>query len=45
MCLNNIKLNGDEILLDCSHEFHVGSILKWLENRDGCPMCMRIKEN
>ena len=43
--LNNIKLNENMILFVCSHEFHVGCILKWLDNHDGCPMCIRIKEN
>ncbi len=39
ICLNDINLNENIMLLPCGHEFHDKCMHEWLKNHLTCPVC------
>ena len=39
ICLDDINLGVETILLPCGHIFHCDCILKWFKENNTCPMC------
>ena len=43
ICLDKLKNdNYKNAVLECGHKFHSDCILKWIENKNNCPIC-RVK--
>ena len=39
ICLNDIELKEETVLLPCGHMFHWNCCLSWLKQNNTCPMC------
>lgn len=39
ICISNIELNSDTLLLPCGHMFHEECIKTWLQKHNTCPVC------
>ena len=39
ICIDEIAMGAETILLPCGHMFHNDSILTWLKKHNTCPMC------
>ena len=39
ICLNDIELKEETVLLPCGHMFHWNCCLSWLKGNNTCPMC------
>lgn len=39
VCISNIELNSDTLLLPCGHMFHEECIKTWLVKHNTCPVC------
>ncbi len=39
ICLTEIEIEQDTLLIPCGHMFHDSCILKWLDSHSTCPVC------
>ena len=44
ICQVEYKLGDRLVKLPCSHDYHKDCVVKWLKQRDSCPMCRRSIE-
>jgi E3 ubiquitin-protein ligase RNF115/126 len=39
ICLSDVQLKEETILLPCGHMYHCKCILEWLKQNNTCPVC------
>jgi len=39
VCLDEIKMDGETLLIPCGHMYHSECILNWLSQNNTCPVC------
>ena len=39
ICLQEISLYENVILIDCGHMYHKNCLLEWFKKRKNCPIC------